>query len=54
MRPVVEEMARFRRMEAWANRILRIDLSTMDVAVQEAEAYVPAYLGARGIAARIC
>jgi aldehyde:ferredoxin oxidoreductase len=41
-------------MYAWANRILRIDLSNMDIQVQEAEFYVPEYLGARGIAARIC
>jgi aldehyde:ferredoxin oxidoreductase len=41
-------------MHAWANRILRIDLSNMKIDVQEAAPYVPEYLGARGIAARIC
>jgi aldehyde:ferredoxin oxidoreductase len=41
-------------MHAWTNRILRIDLSNMDIEVQPAESYVPEYLGARGIAARIC
>ncbi|MEJ2080569.1 MAG: aldehyde ferredoxin oxidoreductase N-terminal domain-containing protein, partial [Acidobacteriota bacterium] len=42
------------RMYAWTNRILRIDLRNMEIEVQEAESYVPEYLGARGIAARIC
>jgi aldehyde:ferredoxin oxidoreductase len=54
VKPVVAEVARFRSMPAWANRILRIDLSNMRVDVQETEPYVPEYLGGRGIAARIC
>jgi aldehyde:ferredoxin oxidoreductase len=54
VKPVVREVERFRSMYAWANRILRIDLSNMDIEVQEAEFLVPEYLGARGIAARIC
>jgi aldehyde:ferredoxin oxidoreductase len=54
VKPVVKSVERFRRMHAWANRILRIDLGTMSIGVQETEPYVPAYLGARGIAARIC
>jgi aldehyde:ferredoxin oxidoreductase len=41
-------------MYGWANRILRIDLSDMRIWVQEAAPYLPDYLGARGIAARIC
>jgi aldehyde:ferredoxin oxidoreductase len=41
-------------MFGWANRILRIDLSNMQIAVQEAARDVPDFLGARGIAARIC
>ncbi len=36
------------------NRVLRIDLSAMRVEVQETAPYVPAFLGARGIAAKIC
>ena len=40
-------------MLTWANSILRVDLSDMHVTVQETAPYVPAYLGARGIAARI-
>jgi aldehyde:ferredoxin oxidoreductase len=54
VRPIEKEVVRFRSMYAWANRILRIDLSNMDIEVQEAESYLPEYLGARGIAARIC
>jgi aldehyde:ferredoxin oxidoreductase len=41
-------------MHAWANRILRIDLDRMRVWAHESASYVPKYLGARGIAARIC
>jgi aldehyde:ferredoxin oxidoreductase len=54
MRPIVKKVERFRAMHAWANRILRIDLSDMDIEVQEAAPYLPEYLGARGIAARFC
>ncbi len=54
MKPVVRKVARFRRMHAWANRILRIDLGDMRIEVQATEPCVPAYLGARGIATRIC
>ena len=54
MRPVIEKVGRFRCLHGWANRILRVDLSNMSIGVQEIAPYVPAYLGARGIAARIC
>jgi aldehyde:ferredoxin oxidoreductase len=54
VKPVVTAVERFQSRYAWANRILRIDLSNMRIEVQETEPYVPAYLGARGIAARIC
>jgi len=54
MKPVVTEVERFRGMHGWANRILRIDLSDTRIEVQEAEPYLPGYLGGRGIAARIC
>jgi aldehyde:ferredoxin oxidoreductase len=54
MKPVVEKVSRFEPMYAWANRILRVDLSDMRIRVQETAPFVPAYLGARGIAARIC
>ena len=35
------------------NRILRIDLSSMEVRSQESSSYFPEYLGGRGIAAKI-
>ncbi|MBN1656786.1 MAG: hypothetical protein JXA93_00215 [Anaerolineae bacterium] len=54
MRPVVKKITHFRNMHAWANRLLRLDLDNMDIDVQETEPYVPEYLGARGLAARIC
>ena len=54
MKPIVEKVRRFGSMPAWANRILRVDLSNMRISVQETAPYVPDFLGARGIAARIC
>ncbi len=54
MKPVVKKVARFRSMHGWANRILRVDLDNMSIEAQETEPYVPEYLGARGIAARLC
>ena len=50
---VKERVGRFPPMHGWANRILRVDLSDMRVEVQETAPYVPKYLGARGIAARL-
>jgi aldehyde:ferredoxin oxidoreductase len=54
MRPITVRLERYENMHGWANRILRIDLSDMRVWVHETAPYVPDYLGARGIAARIC
>jgi type IV secretory pathway TrbL component len=54
LKPTVTRTGRFRRMHAWANRILRVGLGNMRIEVQETEPYVPAFLGARGIAARSC
>ncbi len=45
---------RFEPMFAWANRLLHIDLGTMRIDAQETAPYVPDFLGARGLAARIC
>ena len=50
----VVEVPRFAPMHGWTNRILRIDLSNKRFTVQETAPYVPAFLGARGIAAAIC
>jgi aldehyde:ferredoxin oxidoreductase len=49
-----QQVRRFAGMHGWANRVLRIDLSDMTVDVQASAPYVPAFLGARGLAARIC
>lgn len=54
MRTVTATLPRFGSIHGWANRILRIDLSDMSISAQETTPYVPAFLGARGIAARIC
>jgi aldehyde:ferredoxin oxidoreductase len=54
VKPSVHLVNRFERMHAWANRILRVDLSNMRVDVQRTAPYVPDLIGARGIAARIC
>ena len=54
MKPIVEKARRFGSMPAWANRVLRVDLSNMRIGVQETAPYVPDFLGARGIAARVC
>ena len=53
MKALSVTLTRFGSMHGWANRILRIDLSDMRIKAQEATPYVPDYLGARGIAARI-
>ena len=54
MKPITCHLERYEPMHAWANRILRIDLTDVRIWAQETAPYVPAYLGARGIAARIC
>jgi aldehyde:ferredoxin oxidoreductase len=54
MRPTTANLSRYKGMHGWANRILRIDLNDMRITSQETAPYVPAYLGARGIAGRIC
>ena len=54
MKPIVEKVGHFGSMHGWADRILRVDLSNMSIGVQETAPYVPAFLGARGIAAKIC
>jgi len=53
MQAIRVSVPRFEPMSAWANRILRIDLSDMKVSVEPAGSRVPTYLAARGLAARI-
>ena len=54
MKPITKQPPRFPTTHPWANRILRIDLENMAIDVQESNPYLPEYLGARGLAARIC
>jgi aldehyde:ferredoxin oxidoreductase len=54
MIPLTVTLPRFRAMHGWVGRILRVDLSDMRIWAQETALYLPDYLGARGIAARIC
>ena len=54
IKPIKTNVRRFERMHGWMNRILRVDLSEMRVKVHPSLPYVPAFLGARGLAARIC
>ena len=44
---------RFRPLFGWRNRILRVDLSNARIWAQETSPYVPDYLGARGLAAKL-
>jgi aldehyde:ferredoxin oxidoreductase len=53
MKAQVTKVPRFVGMHAWTNRILRVDLTEMRVWAHESAPYVPRFLGARGIAARI-
>ncbi|MCP4538494.1 MAG: hypothetical protein GY832_15265 [Chloroflexi bacterium] len=54
MKPITKKLDRFQNLNGWANRILRVDLSNMRITVQPVEPYAPNFLGARGIAAKIC
>jgi aldehyde:ferredoxin oxidoreductase len=54
VKPITVNLSRYEDMHGWANRILRIDLSDMRIWAQETAPYIPDYLGARGVAARIC
>jgi aldehyde:ferredoxin oxidoreductase len=47
-------MSRFAPLHPWANRILWVDLSARTARVEPSAAYLPDYLGSRGLAARLC
>jgi aldehyde:ferredoxin oxidoreductase len=53
MKPVARKMARTKPMYGWMNRILRIDLSNLQARCHESREFVPDFLAARGIAAKI-
>ncbi|MBC7240477.1 MAG: aldehyde ferredoxin oxidoreductase, partial [Chloroflexi bacterium] len=46
-------LPRFAPRFGWANRLLRIDLSTHRISAEPIDAYIPDFIGGRGIAARI-
>jgi aldehyde:ferredoxin oxidoreductase len=54
MKPIMAKVRRYKQMHGWANRILRVDLSNMRIEAQESAPYVPEFLGARGIATKVC
>lgn len=47
-------LSRFDPLPPWANRILWVDLSSGTARVEPSAAYLPDYLGSRGLAARLC
>ena len=54
MKPTTITLPRYEPMNGWTGRILRVDLSEMRIWAQETAPYVPKFLGARGIAAKLC
>ena len=54
MNTITIQLPHFPPAHPWANRILRIDLDHMAIHAHESTPYLPKYLGARGLAARIC
>jgi aldehyde:ferredoxin oxidoreductase len=53
MRLCSTTLPRFPSLCGWTNRILRIDLDTMTMKAQETAPYVPDFLAARGLAAKV-
>jgi len=53
MKETARTLPHFAPRFGWANRILRIDLSSHTIEVEPVDAYAPQFLGGRGIAARI-
>ena len=53
MKPITTRVPPTEPGYGWMNRILRIDLSAMEVRSQESGGYLPAFLGGRGLAAKI-
>ena len=53
MKALTVKVPAFAQMHAWTNRILRVDLTEMRAWAHESAPYVPEFLGARGVAAKI-
>jgi aldehyde:ferredoxin oxidoreductase len=53
MKPLVQTVKRFPKRFGYANRLLRVDLSAMTIGVEETTAYLPDFLGGRGLGAKL-
>ena len=53
MKPFESHVSRNKPLHGWTNTILRVDLSSKRIWTEQTARYVPDYLGARGIAARL-
>ena len=53
MKAKTARLPRFAPMYGWRNRLLRVDLSEGRIWAQETSPYLPEFLGARGLAAKI-
>ena len=53
MKAIKATLSRYAPMFGWMNRILRVDLSDGRIWAQETAPYLPDFIGARGIAAKI-
>ena len=53
MKAIKATLPRYKPMFGWTNRILRVDLSEGRIWAQETAPYVPDFIGARGLAAKI-
>jgi aldehyde:ferredoxin oxidoreductase len=53
MKEMAVQLPRFAPRYGWANRLLRIDLSAPRVTAEPMDAYLPDFIGGRGVAARI-
>ena len=54
MKPTTMTVEQFAPMHGWVNRILRVDLSNMTARVEPSAPYLPDFLGARGLAHKLC
>jgi aldehyde:ferredoxin oxidoreductase len=53
MKAITVTVARFQPMYGWANRLLRVDLSTGRIWAHESALYLPDFIGARGVVAEV-
>ncbi len=53
MKPIIATLGRFSQRHGWANRLLRIDLTAGKISATPIEAYIPEFIGGRGVAVRL-